>query len=222
MKIEDVFNGNESLTFEQFKSKMGEAKFVDLSEGGYVSKRKYDDDISAKAKEIETLNGTISTRDTDLAELKKKLEEAGTDAEKLTTLNNQFTELQGKYDADVKAYKAQLAKQSYEFAAREYANKQKFTSEAARRDFIRELNEAGLKMDKNGIMGADDFRKTYEEKNSDAFIKDPAPNPAQNDPPKQTPQFVGSTPGDPSSQPKMTLSEMMKAKNENPNLSVNF
>ena len=222
MKIEDVFNGSEALTFEQFKAKLGDAKFVDLSEGGYVSKRKYEDDLAVKVKEIETLNVTISTRDTDLADLKKKLEEAGTDAEKLNTLTAQFTDLQGKYDAEVKNYKAQLSKQAYEFAAREYANKQNFTSEAARRDFIRELNDAGLKMDKNGILGADDFKKSYAEKNADAFTPETPATPTAPEPQKQAPQFVQSTPGNPSSQPKMTLSEMMRAKNENPNLSVNF
>lgn len=221
MKIEDVFNGSEALTLEQFRSKLGDAKFVDLSEGNYVSKKKYEDDLAAKVKEVETLNGTISTRDKDLADLQTKLAEAGTDAEKLATLNTQFTDLQSKYDAEVKNYKAQLSKQAYEFAAREYAGKQKFTSEAARRDFIRELNEAGLKMDKNGIMGADDFKTRYAEANKDAFVVE-NPAPATPEPAKSTPQFVGSTPGDPSSQPKMTLSEMMRAKNENPNLSVNF
>lgn len=221
MRIEDVFKDAENgvLTLEQFKAKAGEAKFVDLSEGGYVSKRKYDDDLNAKAKEVETLNSTIGSRDKDLADLKVKLQEAGTDAEKLNTLNTQFTDLQKKYEDDVKEYKAQLSKQAYEFAAREYASKQKFTSEAARRDFIRELNDAGLKMDKNGIMGADDFRKTYAEKNADAFVVEAAPAAPAN--PKPAPQFVGSTPGGSEPQ-KMSLSEMMKAKNENPSLSVDF
>ncbi len=222
MKLEDVFNGSESLTFEQFKAKMGDAKFVDLSEGGYVSKKKYEDDLAVKSKEIETLNGTIATRDKDLAGLKTKLEEAGTDSEKLKTLNTQFTELQGKYEEDVKAYKAQLSKQAYEFAATDFANKQQFTSEAARRDFIRQLNEAGLKMDKNGIMGAEDFKKSYAEKNSDAFKPEAPATPTTPTTPTTPPQFVGSTPGEPSSTPKMTLSEMMRAKNENPNLSITF
>ena len=220
MKIEDVFKDAESLTLEQFKAKAGDAKFVDLSEGAYVSKRKYDDDISAKAKEVESLNSTVSARDTDLETLKNQLKEAGADTEKLNALTSQFTDLQSKYEAEAKAHKAELAKQAYEFAVREYAGKQKFTSEAARRDFIRQLNDAGLKMDKNGIMGADDFRKTYEEQNTDAFVVE-APQQPTPAPQKPTPQFVGSTQGN-GEQPKMSLSELMKAKNENPSLSVTF
>lgn len=222
MKIEDVFNGSESLTFEQFKAKLSDAKFVDLSEGAYVSKRKYDDDLAARAKEVELLNATISTRDNDLAGLKKKLEEAGTDAEKLNELNSQFTELKGKYENDVKEYKAQLSKQAYDFAVQRYADKLTFTSEAAKRDFVSQFTAANLKMDKDGILGADDFRKSYAEKNADAFPVETPPAPPAPEPPKTTPQFIGSTPGEPSSQPKMTLSEMMRAKNENPNLSINF
>lgn len=224
MKIEDVFNGaeNGTLTLEQFRAKAGESKFVDLSEGNYVSKRKYDDDLASKAKEVETLNTTISQRDKDLEGLKVKLQEAGTDAEKLNSLNGQLTDLQSKYETEVKNYKAQLSKQAFEFAVREYAGKLKFTSEAAKREFIRTMNESGLKMDKNGILGADDFRKTYAESNADSFVVEnpnPEPTPA---PVKPTPQFVGSTPGEPQGTPKMSLTEMMKAKNENPNLSINF
>ena len=223
MKIEEVFNGaeNGALTLEQFKAKAGDAKFVDLQEGAYVSKRKYEDDLASKAKEVETLNSTIAARDKDLEGLKVKLQEAGTDAEKLQTLNGQFTELQGKYDTDMKNMKAQLSKQAYEFAVREYAGKQNFTSEAAKRDFISQMNGAGLKMDKNGIMGADDFLKTYKEENGTAFVVEtPGPTPAPAPAPKPT--FVNPTPGDPNNSPKMTLTELMRAKNENPNLSIDF
>lgn len=223
MKIEEVFAGaeNGALTLEQFKAKAGEAKFVDLSEGAYVSKKKYEDDLASKAKEVETLNTTIATRDKDLGELKVKLQEAGNDAEKLNTLNGQLTDMQKKYDEDAKNWKAQLSKQAYEFAVKEYAGKLKFTSEAAKREFIHNMIDANLKMDKNGIMGADDFKKTYTETNADSFVvENPAPEP--NPAPKQVPQFVGATPGEPGNGPKMSLTEMMKAKNENPNLSINF
>lgn len=199
MEIKQLFDNaeNGTLTWEQFQqaAKDSKAKFVDLSDGKYVSKQKYDDDLATKASEIDTLNGTISTRDTDLANLQKQLEEAGTDSEKLTALTDDLTKLQTKYDDEVKSYKQQLKQQAYQFAVKDFANTKKFTSNAAKRDFIKSMLDKGLKMEKDTILGADDFVTAYSKDNEDAFVKessepDPIPTPAQ---PK--PQFVNPTPG---------------------------
>lgn len=196
MTLKELFQKaeNGTLTYEQFEAaaKAGNAKFVDLSEGGYVSKNKYDTDLAAKDSEISTLNGTISQRDTDLGNLKTQLEAAGADATKLQELTNNFTTLQGKYDTDMKAYKEQIKKQAYEFAVREFANNKKFTSNAAKRDFVQSMIAKDLKMEKDVILGADDFVNAYSKDNADAFVvEDPNPTPQ----PTPKPQFVNPTPG---------------------------
>ena len=224
MKIKEVFDKAEdgTLTYEQFQAivKEANANFTDLAEGKYVSKGKYDDEIAAFQSQIESLNGTIGTRDTDLEALKKQLEEAGTDAEKLSTLSNDFTALQSKYDADVKSYKEQLKRQAYEFAVKDFANKQKFTSKAARRDFENAMKLAELKMNGNDIMGAEDFRMKYATENEDAFVVEQAP--AQDAAPAAPlPTFVASTPSVDSGK-KLSLSEQMQMKNANPNFVVEF
>lgn len=177
MELKKVFEGaeNGTLTFEQFEeaAKKAGAKFVDLSEGGYVSSHKYNDDLAAKAKEIETLNGTISTRDTDLEALKKQLEEAGVDATKLQEATASLAALQTKYDGDMKSYKEQLKKQAYEFAVKEYANTQKFSNKAAKELFIQAMIAKDLKMDKDKILGADDFVTAYKADYSDSFATEP-------------------------------------------------
>jgi hypothetical protein len=98
MKIKEVFEQaeNGALTYEQFleAAKAGGANFVDLKEGGYVSANKYQDELAAKVKEIETLNSTMSTRDADLEGPKKQLEEAGADAGKLEEVTACLKELQ--------------------------------------------------------------------------------------------------------------------------------
>ena len=198
MNLKELFDKSENgaLTYEQFTAfaKDANVKLVDLNEGAYVSKNKYESDLEAKTKEIETLNGTISTRDTDLETLKRQLEAAGTDASKLSELSNQFNELKGRYDADTKSYKKQLEQQKYEFAVREFASGKKFTSQAAKRDFERSMIAKQLKMENDSILGADDFVKLYTEANSDAFVvEQPAPTPAPVEPAK--PHFVSSTPG---------------------------
>ena len=173
MKIKEVFdNADGPLTYEQFleAAKAGGANFVDIKEGGYVSSNKYQDELAAKDREIETLNSTMSTRDADLEGLKKQLEEAGADAGKLEELTASLKDLQSKYDGDTKAYKEQLKKQAYEFAVREFANSKTFSSNAAKRDFVQSMIAKGLKMDGDKILGAEDFVTAYSADNADAFM----------------------------------------------------
>lgn len=197
MDIKEVFEkSQEPLTYEKFTELAGKAKFADLTEGGYVSKDKHENELSAKDNEIATLNQNLSDRDKDLKDLKKQLEDAGTDNEKLTELTNNLSTLQGKYDADTKTYKEQLQKQAYEFAVKEFASTQNFSSNAAKRDFIQSMIAEDLKYDsKDGILGAKDFAKKYAKENADAFIVEAKPQEAEQQPTQPKPQFVGSTPG---------------------------
>ena len=186
--------------------KEAKAKFVDLSEGKYVSLNKYNDDIAAKDGQIKTLNGTISTRDIDLEALKQQLADAGADAGKLQELSDSLAGLQSKYDSDTKAFKDQLKKQAYEFAVREFANGKKFTSKAAKEFFIDSMKKAELKMDKDKILGADDFVTSFSTDYADTFVtEDDGNNGGQNNdgqeaagqasPNSNLPHFISSTPG---------------------------
>ena len=218
MQIKELFDKAEggTLTYDQFEQlvKENKLKFEDISEGKYVSKHKYDDDVKAKDEQIATLNATITSRDSDLESLKSKLAEAGTDATKLTQLQEQFGQLQTQYDTDTKKYQQQLEDQAYNFAVREYANNQKFSSSAAKRDFTSQLIAAKLKMDKGNILGADDFRNAYATENADAFVvEDPTPS-------KPTPTLTLPTGGGTPKPVKHSLSELMKMKNEHPDMVV--
>lgn len=204
--VKELFDKAEGgvLTYEQFMelAKQANAKLVDLNEGGYVSKNKYESELEAKAREIESLTGTVSTRDTDLEALKKQLEAAGTDAAKLSDLTSQFDSLKGKYEADTKAFKDQLKKQAYEFAVKEFAGTKNFSSQAAKRDFIQTMIAKQLKMEGDTILGAEDFVKVYTEANQDAFMQDADYGYGHDfgddddySVPEEKPQFVGSTPG---------------------------
>lgn len=196
--LKAFFDGVEDgkLTYEELAQAVEAEgmKLVDLSEGGYVSKQKYQDELDAKTKEIETLNETITTRDTDLADLQTKLEAAGTDAEQLSKVSNEFSSLKTKYDDEVKSYKNQLKKQAYEFAVKEFANEKEFTSQAAKRDFINSMISKDLKVEDGKIIGADDFVAIYTQNNEDAFVTHtPEPDP---EPTVTKPQFISSTLGD--------------------------
>lgn len=223
MTVAEIFakatSENKSLTFEEFNRIASEskAKFADLAEGNYVGRQKYLDDIATKDTEIGGLNATIGQRDKDLADLQKQLETAGTDAGKLQELTENLEKLKNQYVTDTETLKGQLSHQAYEFAVRDYAAKQKFSSSAAQRDFISQLLAKNLPMESGAIMGADDFMKVYAKDNKEAFYTEP---------PKTTPdapQFSQSTPGDKGGQgQKHSLSELMRMKNENPNAVISF
>lgn len=164
---------NGTLTYDEFMQAMtaNKANFVDLSDGGYVSKLKYDDEIGKLNEQIKTLNGTISTRDTDLATLQQQLNDAG-DLNALKQASKDLAELQKKYDKETKSYQSQLSKQAYEFAVKDFANSKKFTSNAAKRDFINSMIAKNLTMENGSIIGASDFVEAYSKDNADAFQKE--------------------------------------------------
>ena len=193
------------LSYEGLEAAIKESgsKFVDLTEGNYVAKNKYDSEVQALNSQIEALNGTLSTRDTDLNDLKTKLEAAGADSGRIATLTKDFEDLQSKYAADTKAYEDKLKKQSYEFAVREFAGQQQFSSKAAKREFIRAMVDENLKMKDGNIIGADDFVNGYREENADSFITDYDYDDEdeydggeyEEYEPEHQPQFVAPTPG---------------------------
>ena len=181
MNLKDLFDKAEGgvLTYEQFlaAAQAGNAKFVDLSEGKYVDKQKYTDDLSARDTRIQTLDETLKARDTDLGNLRTQLEAAGTDADKLSKLTNDFSDLQSKYDKDTKAYEKQLKDQAYKYAVKEFTDKLKFTSQAAKRDFVKSMMEKNFTIENDVIVGANDFVTAYTKDNADAFVVDtPAPH----------------------------------------------
>ena len=174
MEFLKVLFENGAVTWDQFAKGVKDKglKIADLSEGNYVSKQKYDNDVHTKDTQIETLNKNIKTRDDDLEDLKNQLEAAGNDKEKLKELTGKFNTLQTDYNTAKTDYEGKLQKQRYEFAVKEFAHTQTFTSAAAKREFIRSMTENELNMDNETILGANDFLEKYKKENADSFATD--------------------------------------------------
>lgn len=213
--------GDEALTYDQLAAKVAEGKLnvVNIADGSYVSRNKFDDTVNGLKSQVTDLQGQIAQRDTDLAGLNEQLTAAQADAGQLAEAQKQLSALQSKYDKDSKAWEAKNAQQAYEYAVRSKAGELKFTSAAAKKDFIREAIAQGFKMDGDTLMGYTDFVAKYRENDPGAFVKEtPAADPKPADP---TPTIV--LPGKSNPNPhKMSLAEAMKAKNENPNMEINF
>ncbi|MBO6268032.1 MAG: phage scaffolding protein [Clostridium sp.] len=213
--------GDEALTYDQLAAKVAEGKLnvVNIADGSYVSRNKFDDTVNGLKSQVTDLQGQIAQRDTDLAGLNEQLTAAQADAGQLAEAQKQLSALQSKYDKDSKAWEAKNAQQAYEYAVRSKAGELKFTSAAAKKDFIREAIAQGFKMNGDTLMGYTDFVAKYQENDPGAFVKEtPAADPKPADP---TPTIV--LPGKSNPNPhKMSLAEAMKAKNENPNMEINF
>lgn len=196
MNLKDLFakGGKEALTLAEIEqlATANNVKFADLSEGGYVSKSKYEDDLAARDARITSLDDTIKTRDTDLKNLQGQLAAAGGDTQKLADLTAQFNSLQEKYTKDTEALNEQMRAQAYKHAVMDFAATQKFTSKAAQRDFIQSMLAKHLTVENDVIIGASDFVTAYSKDNADAFLKEGDDAGSGNGAPPP-PHFAGGT-----------------------------
>lgn len=212
--LKELF-GETSLTYERFEEAVknqGKDKLnlVNLAEGNYVSKSKYENELNDKDTQIKTLNDSINTRDKDLKDLKKQLEKAGTDETALTELQGKFDTLKADYEADKKKFAEDMARTKYESAVKEYASGFDFTSPAAKRDFINQMINKALTLEEGKIIGADDFYNSYKAENEASFVVEKK---EEQKPQQPAPELIKRD-TTPPPEHKLTLSEQMKLANE--------
>lgn len=182
-----------------------------------AAKSKNDTQVSDLKQQVDDLKGQISQRDTDLASLGEKLTAAQTDAGQLTEAKNAFDALKTQYEAEKAEWASKLKAQTVASAIKDKASELKFSSSAAKRDFIGYVKSHNLSVDENGIIGYSDVLARYKAENPDAIIE-PQPEPALGQPaPKIVIPSGGTEPAK-----KLTLTEMMKRKNADPNYIPQF
>jgi hypothetical protein len=193
--IKSLFKDNEALTYEDLEKAATEAKIngVNIADGSYVSRDKFNDKVGALTQQVTDLTGQITQRDTDLSTLQTKLTEAQADSGKLAEVQAAFSGLQTQYTADKEAMEQQMRRQSYEFMVREKANQINFSSAAAKREFIRDAIAKDFKVDGETLLGYEDFLTKYKADDPTAFAQTKeldVPDPKKPDivlPPKQQP-----------------------------------
>lgn len=166
-----LFSDGGALTFDQLTEKVKEQKMnvVNLAEGGYVSKSKFDDETKRLSGQITDLQGQIVQRDTDMEGLKTSLMAAQADAGKLSTVQQSLTDLQNKYTTEKTDFEKRLSQQTYEFMVKEKAGGLKFSSSAARKAFVQEAISTGFKVDGETLLGYEDFVTKYKAEDPGAF-----------------------------------------------------
>lgn len=213
-----------ALTYEQLEAAAREKKLniVNLADGGYVSKGKFDDTTSTLKGQITTLQGQLTDRDNDLNSLREQLTAAQADAGKLNTVQQSLTDLQAKYSTDKQNFEQRLSRQAYEFAVRERANNLHFSSASAKKAFVQEAIGKNFAMDGDNLLGYEDFVTRYKADDPGAFAAD---KPAEPTPPPENPAPRVVLPGKGTTPPpgkRIPLSELMRQKNENPDMQITF
>lgn len=207
MEFLNVLFGDNKTAQAQFEEALKahpEIKLVNLADGGYVSKSKYDDDIRAKETNINTLTGTIAERDSAISGLRKQLETAGTDAQLLQNLQAQLTTIETQAATDKKNYETALKKEINKGACKDFANGLKFRSKADKEHFISSIIAKNLDMENGKLIGASDYLDWYKTEYADSFV-------VEEDPEPPVPPIDHRKPNSPP--PKITLTERMKMAN---------
>lgn len=206
------------LTAEQIRQVQAQAG-ADTQAARDSEKSKYESQIAQYQGQVTDLQGQLSQRDTDLNGLQSQLAEAQADAGKLTEAQEKLTALQSKYDKDSKEWEAKTAKQKREYAIKAKAAELKFSSTSAKRAFIHDaVKDATIKLDGDDLLNYAEFVTKYKETDPGAFVGEKDPAAKQ---PEAAPTIV--MPGKSTPQKKrQSLTELMKAKNANPNLRIDW
>lgn len=162
--LKEIF-GKESLSYEQLEAKLAEKKMklADLSTGDYVGKGKYEE--------------MLAERDN----LKARLDEAN------GKLEGYDPEWQKKAAQAENEAKQEMEKLRRGYTIREQVSGIKFSSDAAKRSFISDLESQHPVIQDGKVLGLTDFVEKYKERDPGAILPDdPLPRfaaPGQGKPP---------------------------------------
>ena len=213
------------LTAEQIRQIQQQAG-ADTQAARDSEKSKYEAQITQYQGQVTDLQNQLSQRDTDLSGLQSQLSAAQADAGKLTEAQQQLTALQNNYDREKKAWETKTAQQKRKYAIEAKAAALRFSSASAKRAFLHDAEKAAtIKLDGDDLLNYSEFVEQYKASDPGAFVqdqpqpKDPEPQPQPEPQPAPTIVLPGkSTPP----KRKMSLTEMMKAKNANPNFRIEW
>lgn len=138
----------------------------------------YTEDIDKKVS-AEIGKAFVSKADFNEAKkgLTEQLEAASKTIEKMKALDpdalkKSADDYKAKYEGEVAARKKDEEDRAYTSVLTAKVGGEKFSSEAAKKAFIADLKEKGLKVDGENLLGYEDFKKAYAEADPNAFLSD--------------------------------------------------
>lgn len=204
-----------ALTFEQLAEKLGvdkAIKLVNLADGGYVSKDKFDAkevELNGLREQLTTANATIqSYKDMDVDGIKQSV------ANWEKKYNDDTAALNQKIADNERAYQEELFLRGYKFSSKAAADG--IRAEFVKRKFpFEDGSFIGGKEFMDKLMADDDYKAAF-------VVEPPAPASDPAPAPRPKPQFSDPNPHQPQPKPKASLAELMRRKNENPNAEIKF
>lgn len=205
-----------ALTYEQLAEALSankELKLVNLADGGYVSKDKFDakeTELNGVREQLEAANQKIqSYKDMDIDGIKQSV-----------------SDWEQKYENDTAALRQQLAEQEQMHSLDMFLGGYQFSSKAAK-DGVRAAflskkfpyedgKFIGAKEYIDSLMADDDYKGAFVVKPTESTQSSEA------EPPAPKPQFSDPNPQKPQPKPKVGLAELMRRKNENPKAEIKF
>lgn len=197
-KLSEILGNSFNSLPEEVKDQYKDIDLVDSSK--YVKKELFDSketELKATKDQLKEANTTIqSYKDMDIENIKASADQ-----------------WKNKYETETQELNDKLKKQAYEFAAKEYLGKYDFLSERVKNSILKDFMDKDFKLEEGKFLGADDWIKNLSENEPELFKDDDNPN--------STIRFTKKTQINNKDQ-KMSLAEMMKAKNENPDMEIEF
>ena len=205
-----------ALTFDELTKALGEnkdIKLVNLAEGKYVSKEKFDakeTELAGVKEQLSEANGTIqSYKDMDIDGIKQSA-----------------ADWEEKYKNDTKALEDRLAAQERSHNEEMFISGYAFTSKAAKEGVMAEFIKKQFPYENGEFTGAKEFMDALkaDDDYKAAFVSDePIPEPTPEPTPEPNhPKFSDPKPAPPAPTPKPSLTELMIKKNNNPDAQINF
>lgn len=177
--------------------------------------------LSEHYKNTAEHNKAISKLEADRDTWKEKAESAeetlkGFEGIDPAQVQSQLAEYKKKAEDAEKDRDAKLYERDFADALKTELDGVKFTSEAAKKAIMAEIREAGLKVKDGKILGLSDLLAQMKEKDASAFVDEKQ---EQLEAGRAKP-FTGPLNGGNPAGKKVSPSELMKMKNENPNLDI--
>ena len=135
-------------------------------------------DIGREKQKLDQAKSDLATAQEQLAQRDKDIEELKKSAGDVDGIKQQLDDLQAKYTTETEQYQKQIAERDYADAVnRAIAEKGvKFSSKAAEKAFISDLNAKRLTIKEGVLEGFEDYLKAQQDSDPTAFQSDkPAP-----------------------------------------------
>lgn len=142
-----------AMTYEELEAAIDADKnitLVNLKDGGYVSKDKFD----AKETELKGVQTQLATANETIK---------GFEGQDVEGIKKKVSEWETKYNTDTQQLKDQLEKQARSHAEELFLSGYQFTSKAARNGVLAELREKGFKVENGTLLGGKEFMQTLME-----------------------------------------------------------